>query len=69
MEVPFALDYRVSQTFELSNTSHIGAVFPDAYTAYSELFSNLEAPLSAVLDTDRGAPPAHQDRRGRRACE
>lgn len=50
MEFPFALDHRVSHTFELSNTVRIGAVFPDVYTEYGELAGYLEAPLIAPLE-------------------
>ncbi|MBS01527.1 MAG: hypothetical protein CMQ24_02295 [Gammaproteobacteria bacterium] len=49
MEFPFALDHRLSHTFDLSNTVRIGAVFPDLYTAFGERDGFLETPLVAPL--------------------
>ena len=49
MEFPFALDHRLSHTFDLSNTVRIGAVFPDLYTEFGERDGFLETPLVAPL--------------------
>ena len=49
MEFPFALDHRVSHTFELSNTVRIGALFPGVYTEFGERDGFVESPLVAPL--------------------